>query len=201
MIRSNTDELSAENKDAEELLTVLENETMQAVAEGRPLEDFMVVQDLPPDVVAQVPSLKGLGPSTPWDVPPMDPQTGQAAWPLQVPPVLETHNDVLHLRKHADLANSPAATSNQKLMQLLHAHISWHLLNLKTKDPELATVLGQPVAAPMLPDGAPQPGGPQAGPSQSKQKQNGQQKGPNGVQAVRQVKVPPEGQIPAGAGV
>ncbi len=208
MTRSNTTELNNENKDAEELLVVLENETMQAAADGRQLEPFMVLQPLPPGMAKQV-GLPGMGPDTDYDTPPMDLDAllspgapARPQWQLQVPPVLETHNDVFHIRKHADLANSPAATSNPKLMQLLHAHIAWHVVNMKTKDPELAQVLGQPVAPPPMAEAGTAGGGASAAPPPRGKPRgaNGASKGPNGVQAVRSVRVPAEGQIPAGAG-
>src|SRR5262249_20284091 len=89
-VQANTTKLSAENADAEELLVVLENETLQALAEGKQLEPYMVAVPLPPE----------LGGPKPGAVPPLNPQTGMADWPDKVPPVVLTHNDVLHVQQH-----------------------------------------------------------------------------------------------------
>lgn len=186
MVEGNTTELATEDKDAEELLMLLENETMQALAEGKPLEPYMVAVPLPPELQPKGPD--GL---------PLPPQIGPDGLPMPpmlVPPVLLTHNDVLHVRKHATFANSPAASGNPKLVQINGAHIQWHLFNAQTKPPELAMMLGQPVLPPPVDPNAPQQGGPP---------KNGKppaEKGPNGVQAVRPPKVPPEAQPQAGMG-
>lgn len=171
MCETNSSELGTEDDEAEELNVLRENEMMQALAEGRQTEDTSsAVPWSPPPPPSQ------LGPDgAPLPAPP-PPQ------PIMIPPVLQTDNDALHVRKHANLLNSPAARGNQQLVLIVGAHCAAHIENSADKPPELAAMLGQPPPPP--PPGAMPPAPPE--------------KGPAGVQKVRPIKPPPEATAPPG---
>jgi hypothetical protein len=172
MIETNSSEMATEDGEAEDLCILQENETMQALADGKQ-----------PDGGVAVPAPPMGPPPMPGELPP--PQ-------VVCPPVLATDNDALHIKKHAGLLNSPQARGNPQRVSIVGAHNAWHMQNLTSKPPLLASILGQ--MPPPPPPGAPPPG---AEPPPGKGPPG---KGLNGVQAVRPVKqlVPPPEATPPG---
>lgn len=84
---------------------------------------------------------------------------------------------VLHIKEHKSVIGSPDARQNPQVVKAVLDHIQAHIEQLKTVDPNLLNILGQPSLAPPPMPGvpgaqggsAPQPGAggppPQAGPS------------------------------------
>ena len=89
------------------------------------------------------------------------------AQPVQV---LVTDEHVLHIKEHKCVLASPDARQNAEVVQAVLKHIQDHIQQLKTADPNLLNILGQPSL--QQPQGGPQPtpppgggpGGPPPGP-------------------------------------
>jgi len=82
--------------------------------------------------------------------------------------VLDEH--VLHIKEHKTVIASPDARENAEVTQAVLQHIQDHIQQLKTADPALLNILGQPSLAPPPqppgpggPEGAEAPGGPSMG--------------------------------------
>lgn len=81
------------------------------------------------------------------------------------PPVMATDDHMVHIKKHKAVFNDPSLRANPDLIQAATAHIQEHIEALKQTDPNLLMALGQqplpPDQAPVGPEGAPPPPGPQ----------------------------------------
>lgn len=78
------------------------------------------------------------------------------------PPVIITDNHVQHITEHLVVGADTEARLQQPIMDALMAHVQMHVDNLKTMDPQLAALLGQPVL-----NQPPMPGDPNAPPGMS----------------------------------
>jgi hypothetical protein len=179
-LSTNSDELLTEAGETQKLLIKLENETMQRLAAQ--MQDPNVQLD--PEMAA-----------VPYTQPGMQPPEMGGPPPLMVPPVLITDDETVHIPGHRDLLDSPGSRGNPALVQIVGAHIAWHLQSAMTKPPELAMYLQQPVPSMMM---GPQPGAPGAPPPGKE----GPKPGGGGVKqnGVQQVKPPQEAQPQAGMG-
>lgn len=75
---------------------------------------------------------------------------------------LVTDEHVLHIKEHKSVIASPDARENPQIIQAVLSHIQQHIEQLKTADPNLLNILGQPsLAQPPMQPGMPQ--GPQQG--------------------------------------
>lgn len=73
--------------------------------------------------------------------------------------ILDSH--VLHIKEHKSVINSPEARENNEVVQATLAHIQEHINMLKTADPNLMQILGQPsLQQPQQQGQMPPPGGP-----------------------------------------
>lgn len=79
--------------------------------------------------------------------------------------ILDSH--VLHIKEHKTVINSPDARENPEVVQATLAHIQEHINMLKTADPNLMQIIGQPSLQP--PPGQPQQNGPGGPPPQAPQ--------------------------------
>lgn len=88
----------------------------------------------------------------------------------ELPPVLETDTDAMHVQQHQVLFSSPMVRNNQQLAAIAEQHILWHVENATAKtlqNPMLLELLGQRplesaiamAAPPMASAGAPAPQG------------------------------------------
>lgn len=95
-----------------------------------------------------------------------DPNTGQPIMgpdgkPMVIPPVhaLATDDHVMHIKEHQVVLASPEARANPVIVQNTLAHLQEHMDLLRTSDPLLLSLLGQPVVqAPPSPPDTPPPG-------------------------------------------
>lgn len=76
---------------------------------------------------------------------------------------LNIDEHVLHIKEHKSVISSPDARKNPQIVQSVLAHIQQHIDLLKTADPNLLNILGQPSLAPPPAPGQP---GPTSGPGQ-----------------------------------
>jgi len=81
--------------------------------------------------------------------------------------VIVTDEHVTHIKEHKSVIASPDARENPEVVKAVLDHIQQHIEQLKTADPNLLNILGQPsLAQPQgapMPEGAPAPGGPSSG--------------------------------------
>lgn len=77
--------------------------------------------------------------------------------------VIMTDEHVLHIKEHKCVLASPDARENVQVVQAVLKHIQDHIEQLKTADPNLMNILGQPSLAQSPPGGGPQMPPPGAG--------------------------------------
>ena len=73
--------------------------------------------------------------------------------------VVFTDNHVMHIKEHKAIGSDPEARKDPELMKGLLAHIQGHINELKSGDPALLQMLGQPSLAPPAQPQLPQAGG------------------------------------------
>jgi hypothetical protein len=79
----------------------------------------------------------------------------------QMVPVVMTDNHILHIHENKTVLASPEARQKPQVVEAVTAHLQGHINALKTMDPQVAQLMGQPVLAPPMMPGM--PGGPPPG--------------------------------------